>query len=60
MSPRAGSRVIPCTAADARARFRKAESFLTGAELVLETGDDADLDLPAVVSRSPETASVPG
>lgn len=50
MSPRAGSRVTPCTAADARARLRKAESFLTGAELVLETGDDADLDLPAVAA----------
>jgi hypothetical protein len=50
MSPRAGSRVTPCTASDARARSRKAESFITGAELVLEMGDDADLDLPAVAA----------
>ena len=50
MSPRASSRVTPCTAADGRARLRKAESFLTGAELVLEMGDDSDLDLPAVAA----------
>ena len=50
MTPRPGGRVSACTAADARARLRKAESFLTGAELVLEMEDDADLDLPAVAA----------
>lgn len=50
MSPRPGGRVSPCTPADARARLRKAQSFITGAELIVEMSDDADLDLPAVAA----------
>lgn len=50
MSPRAGARVTPCTAADARARLRMAQSFTAGAALVLEFGDETDLDLPAVAA----------
>ena len=48
MSSRSGGRVAPCTPADARARLRKAQSFITDAELVLELGDQTGLDLPAV------------
>ena len=43
-------RTAPCTAGDARARLRKAESFILGAELALEVGDDPNLDLPAVAA----------
>ena len=50
MTSRAGGRVTPCTTADARARQRKAQSFATGAELVLELGEDTGLDLPAVAA----------
>lgn len=39
-----GGRVTPCTPADARARLRRAQSFVTGAELVLELGEDTDLE----------------
>ena len=50
MTARAGGRVTPCTPADARARLRRAHSFVTGAELVLELGEDTDLDLPSVAA----------
>ena len=50
MTSRAGGRVAPCTPADARARLRKAQSFTSGAELVLELGEDTGLDLPAVAA----------
>lgn len=50
MSPRPTGRVASCTPADARSRLRKAQSFLTGAELIVELGDDVDLDLPAVAA----------
>ncbi len=60
MSPRAGSRVTPCTPADARGRLRKAESLITGAELVLEAGDDANLDLPSVAAALAALAVLAG
>ncbi len=50
MTPRATGRVTACTTADARARLRKAQSFVTGAELVLELGEETGLDLPAVAA----------
>ena len=50
MSPRASARTAPCTPADARARLRKAQSFVTGAELALGVGDDPLLDLPGVAA----------
>ena len=50
MTLRAGGRVTPCTTADARARLRKVQSLVTGAELVLEVGEDPGLDLPAVAA----------
>lgn len=50
MSPRGHGRTVTCTAADARARLRKAQSFLTGAELALELDDDPRLDLPGVAA----------
>lgn len=50
MSPRTPPKTADCTPADARARLVKAESFLAGAELVLETDADPDLDLPAVAA----------
>lgn len=50
MTSRTSGRVTRCTPADARARLRKAQSFVTGAELVLELGEDTDLDLPAVAA----------
>ncbi len=52
MTSRAGGRVTPCTTADARARQRKAQSFATGAELVLELGEETGLDLPAVAAAA--------
>jgi len=50
VSPRASARTAPCTPADARARLRKAQSFVTGAELALGVGDDPLLDLPGVAA----------
>ena len=50
MTPRPAGRVTPCTPADARARLRKAQSFTSGAELVLELGEETGLDLPAVAA----------
>lgn len=50
MSPRGPARTAPCTPADGRARLRKAQSFVTGAELVLGVGDDPLLDLPGVAA----------
>lgn len=50
MSPRGLPRTADCTPADARARLMKAESFATGAALVLEMDDDPDLDLPSVAA----------
>ena len=52
MTSRAAGRVTPCTpaAARARARLRKAQSFVSGAELVLELGEGTGLDLPAVAA----------
>jgi hypothetical protein len=50
VSPRAPARTAPCTQANARARFRKAQSFATGAELALAVGDDPLLDLPGVAA----------
>ena len=50
MSPRGHSRTAPCTPADARARLRKAQSFVTDAELALELDDDPLLDLPGVAA----------
>ena len=50
MTPRPTGRVAPCTPAEARARLRKAQSFASGAELVLELGEDTGLDLPAVAA----------
>ncbi len=50
MTPRAAGRVAPCTPAEARDRLRKAQSFASGAELVLELGEDTGLDLPAVAA----------
>lgn len=50
MSPRTSARTAPCTQADARARLRKAQSFVTGAELALGAGDDPLLDLPGVAA----------
>lgn len=50
MSPRGSARTAPCTPADGRARLRKAQSFVTGAELVLGVGDDPLLDLPGVAA----------
>ena len=50
MTSRAAGRVTPCTPADARARLRKAQSFVSGAELVLELGEGTGLDLPAVAA----------
>lgn len=48
MSPREQARAAPCTVADARSRLLKAQSFVTGAELAVELGDDPLLDLPGV------------
>lgn len=50
MSPRGSARTSPCTFADGRARLRKAQSFVTGAELALGVGDDPLLDLPGVAA----------
>lgn len=50
MTPRPAGRVAPCTPAEARARLRKAQSFASGAELVLDLGEDTGLDLPAVAA----------
>ena len=50
MSPRTSTRTAPCTPADGRARLRKAQSFVTGAELALGVGDDPVLDLPGVAA----------
>jgi hypothetical protein len=50
VSPRASARTAPCTPADARARLRKAQSFVTGAELALGVDDDPLLDLPGVAA----------
>jgi hypothetical protein len=50
VSPRTSARTAPCIQADARARLRKAQSFVTGAELALGVGDDPLLDLPGVAA----------
>jgi len=50
VSPRTAARTAPCTRADARARLRKAQSFVTGPELALGASDDPLLDLPGVAA----------
>ena len=49
MSPQQG-RTRRCTASDAQAHLRRAQSFLTTAELVSDMGVDQQLELPGVAA----------